>query len=473
MTARVISGEFGTATRSESVSALVSRTILEGEVKVGPYPWKVEAIISDSNDSTTVIEYGSDRISFKIDHMAMRTDEAMVVSDQVTVYEQALNGSWVARGTTAESDQVVPPRDAPRFLKVGVHTYPMQPGNFTSPELYPVAAWVDLMPANMNLLRIGIPWVALQPQSRTWHSRVTHFDDLFDFLANKGWSVILTVGTTPPWVRNSSNPLMPPVDPDAFGDWVDDIITRWGSVVDIVSIDPWNEPNLRAFFPGTLHQYLGILRASTLASDGRVPISLGSIAHCDWEWVEALIQVGMTDEDFDSVDIHPYSTDFESVRAGRWRDPSVAINDCIPARKSSLACGYHMLEETLAKIGANDKPYVISEVGVGVDPQDPNLGFRITGERSAEQYVTWLEQASRIPNMRAIAYHQCRDFPGLENRGWNSGWGLIDELNHRRAKWYALDAAIPSVDYYVVDSNSASDFLIDSNSAPLTYADSQ
>lgn len=281
---------------------------------------------------------------------------------------------------------------------------------------------LDALPA-IDVVRVGIPWKALQPSSATFGAEATYWDAVLADIDARGYKAVLTVGTAPAWAGGSAT--SPPTDPADFGAWVDALLDRWVNTVEIVAMDPWNEPNSNMFFTGTDTQYLGILRAAHTAAAGRVPVSLGSIAFADLDWVETLFGLGLTGADFDTVDLHPYPLSFQG--SAYWIPPELPPAEVdVPA---SLVAGVHALEDILASHGITGRDFIISEYGATSNPVDaasPHL--RVTDTRATDWLFTAIDQASRMSSVAVFCIHEACDLGGAD------GWGLLREDRTWRPK---------------------------------------
>lgn len=318
-------------------------------------------------------------------------------------------------------------------LPIGVHAFAVTPAEpYTAHR--DLAAELNALPA-VDVVRLGIPWKALQPSSAAFDAtEATYWDGVLADIDARGAKVSLTVGTTPTWAGPSATAA--PTDPDDFGQWVDDIIDRWSSTVEILSIDPWNEPNADPY-TGTVASYLGILRAAHTAAAGRVPIALGSIAFVDVPWLEELFALGMTGDDFDVVDFHPYPISFAG--ATHWvnphRPPAAADIEC------SVIGGCHLLEATLADHGITGRDLFISEYGLPSNPRDdasPHL--RMTDHRAVDWLGVAFDHARRIPSLKAFCIHEARD--RVEGASWINGWGMLRIDGTRSPKYAVLADAL-------------------------------
>lgn len=422
-------------TRSEELSDLAARTTLATGLSVGAGTWRVVAVVSDPLQSSTQVVEGTGTLTVDVDHMTMRQDSAVTVTDSVTLFRQDA-AEWVPVAATPPAPQTIAARpSADMTMPLGVHTYAAEPGVWVDPDPLPIDTWLDLMPTGIDLVRLGIPWILLQPSSASFDSTwAAYFDGVLADIDARGCKVVLTLGGTPAWARaGGTTPIDPPTDPADFAQWVDAALDRWASTVEIVSIDPWNEANYGVpFWTGTDADYLGLLRATHTAAAGRVPVSLGCIAYADFQWVADLIALGLTGDDFDSIDIHPYTVLMDPPR---WLPPHLAVQP-VADRKASVACGIHMIEQQLATIDASGRPYIISETGGGAGFGALH-GIPLTEARMADWHTTLIDQARRGP-VAALAFHEAID---QQDDPANSG-GFVDSDYNRRAKWYALDAAL-------------------------------
>ena len=324
---------------------------------------------------------------------------------------------------------------------VGAQIYPTHPS--TNAHL-DYAAVLAALPPNLTFTRVGVPWRLLQPTSSAWdETEAGYFDSVFAALNTAGLDVILTVGTTPTWaLASGTDTLMPPADPATFGAWVDAVIDRWSGVVNIVGIDPWNEPNEAASFKGTDAQFVAMVQAAHTAAAGRVPIAPGSLALADHAYLDGLFDLGLTGADFDYIDVHPYPIAFTpDGLAMRWVNPHRPPPTADVG--GSLIAGCHEIERVLADrgIASGAKPFWLSEWGVSSNPvDDASPAHRMTDARAADWHSTVFDQAARMSVIEGVCVHEASDITGGAS-GWNSRWGMLRPNLTRRPKWSAVAAA--------------------------------
>lgn len=388
-------------------------------------------------------------VTFDEFDMAVRTRVTEGTTVTVSDRQHATSGAaplehWSYRGAGPDTIAVrvdgavqrhaLTAQPTPGALDLGVHAFAIMPVDpFTTHR--DLGADLDDLPV-VPVVRVGIPWRALQPSSSSWGSEATYWDAVLADLDTRGCKVVLTVGTAPDWT--GGGPTTPPSDPADFAGWVDALLDRWANTVEMVALDPWNEPNHSEgiFFDGTPQDYLDLLRATKAAAAGRVPISLGSLALADTAYIETLFDLGMTGDDFDTVDLHPYAISFDP--AAHWVPPDVPPTN--PADvPSSLIAGVHSVEAVLADHGITGRDVIISEYGFPsnpVDAGDPHL--RITDGRALEWLRTAIDQASRMSSVVAFCVHEASDVV-TAGTSFMDGWGLIRFSRTWRAKRAALE----------------------------------
>lgn len=180
----------------------------------------------------------------------------------------------------------------------------------------------------LNLARkAGFTWVKYQVD---W-SRMEYLPDKYSVERDKldefmhdttirGWKVLLSVVKAPDWARAATEEDGPPVDYEAYNDFLRYLIQRYS--YGIAAIEVWNEPNLRREWVGaqmTGHEYVRLLAGAyqtikqerapiMVISAGLAPTGIndGVNAVDDRLFLRQMYEAGLPAY-ADAVGIHPYS----------------------------------------------------------------------------------------------------------------------------------------------------------------------
>ncbi len=198
----------------------------------------------------------------------------------------------------------------------------------------------------------------------------THSDLVIDHARRQGLSVIARLGMTPEWARpgDSASSFLAPAQYEAFGDFVQAFVERYGDRVTAIII--WNEPNLAlewGFQPVDPEGYTDLLKVAyrrAKAANPRVQVLGGALAPTlappgsdqamdDLVYLQRMLAAG-AGEAMDGLAAHAYGWVFP---ADDPPDPAV-----INFRRVELAHqvlvnnGYANLPVYLTEGGWNDHP---------------------------------------------------------------------------------------------------------------------
>lgn len=109
-------------------------------------------------------------------------------------------------------------------------------------------------------LRIGVPWVYIQPTSSTSYDW-TKMDNVVNTATSMGFSVTADITSNPAW---DGLVLAGAPDPSAYANFASAVATRYGNQISTYEI--WNEPNGIVFYaPVSAASYTAVLKAAYTA----------------------------------------------------------------------------------------------------------------------------------------------------------------------------------------------------------------
>jgi hypothetical protein len=313
-------------------------------------------------------------------------------------------------------------------------------GTHISPHIYDHVTTMGLLPSGQTVVGLGIAWSTAQPAGPTWDpAQLAGYDTVFADLAARSCKAVVTCGTTPAWARSGGTTLTPATNPANHAGFIASIASRWAPTV--IAVNPWNEPNLDSFWPGTDAQYVALVKAqktAVAALGNGVHACLGPFSLNDYGYVDGLFALGLTGADFDAWEAHPYPFSTKVEPTGRWIDPTVMPSHL--ELDGAVVAGIHKIESVLASHGVTGKPIHVTELGVAYSPLDPDYYLRLSATDTAALLNGSIDAVRRIANVQSVIIHEAKDTTAAG--GWASNFGLLDTANNRRSTWATLDALI-------------------------------
>ncbi|MGD8736556.1 MAG: O-antigen ligase [Anaerolineae bacterium] len=175
---------------------------------------------------------------------------------------------------------------------------------------------------DLNWIRQPFPWDLMEPEAGQYDWAL--WDAVVSDIVRHNIKIVAVLDGTPAWARsseNAQNPLAPPSDARAFGDWLAAFAARYADRIDYYQV--WDEPNIAPHWgageidPAAYARLLreGAIRirtadpsATILAAALAPNVEPGGTNMSDLVFLEALYQAGAA-EWFDVVAAQPYSFD--------------------------------------------------------------------------------------------------------------------------------------------------------------------
>jgi len=182
----------------------------------------------------------------------------------------------------------------------------------------------DLDRLGVTRLRTGISWADYcTPAGAAW------YEWLFSRLASRV-DLLPCFLYTPPSLGIRPKVSSPPRVPQAYADWLDEIITRYGSCFEYVEL--WNEPNNLSEWDWTLDPNWLIFcemigAAAYWARQRGKKTVLGGMAPVDPQWLGFMIQRGVV-EHIDVVGLHAFPALWETNWPG-WEAQLQPVRDVL------------------------------------------------------------------------------------------------------------------------------------------------
>jgi O-glycosyl hydrolase len=164
-----------------------------------------------------------------------------------------------------------------------------------------------------GIVRIDFNWIGMQPRagSRGYDFEAT---DLYVRSARRrGLDVFASVGYSPKWANGGRSEHAPPLRIQDWEDFVATVVERYqGRDMDVRYFGIWNEPDLHAFFEGSLDDYIALAKTGRQAirrANGQAKVlgpEVNDRGVVNGYYAAAMKAVG---DQFDIVTVHWYPTD--------------------------------------------------------------------------------------------------------------------------------------------------------------------
>ncbi|HTA16046.1 MAG TPA: Ig-like domain-containing protein [Solirubrobacteraceae bacterium] len=241
-------------------------------------------------------------------------------------------------------------------------------------------------------VRSFVPWTTFEPtEGRLSESQVGALEAGLAALP-KGTKVILDVVDTPQWESGSTDPVMPPRNPEDYARFIGSMARRFAGKV--AAWEVWNEEDASLWWasgpdPAAYTELLKATYPAIKAADPHATVVLGGLTGNDYEYLSQLYAHGAKGS-FDAVGVHTDTicnvvSPYEILRNGR---DDQRIN-----RWAFL--GYRTVHEVMQANG-DDSPIWMTELGWSTSSQICNSGAwagQKAGGVSQAQQATFLQQA--------------------------------------------------------------------------------
>ncbi|MSX01705.1 MAG: cellulase family glycosylhydrolase, partial [Actinobacteria bacterium] len=285
-----------------------------------------------------------------------------------------------------------------------------------------------------------VRWDALEPSDNSYSS--AGFAALDDFVARADAAnkkVVLVVHGSPQWASGSSDYLVPPANPQKFGDFMGFLAARYAGRVQ--SWEIWNEPDEVAFWHGSTPgpaAYAPLLTASygpIKAADPGAQVVAGPLTGNNFKFVEGLYALGAGNS-FDAVGVHTDTACLVKGPSQFYFEPDGRIG-----RFSFL--GFREVHAVMAAHGDGGKPITMSELGWSATTtrcaRGGNAGLKDAGVGETNQ-ARYLEQAyhclAAYPYMTTGIWFNERDVGAADTE--LNRYGLIRWDATKRPSWDSL-----------------------------------
>ncbi len=303
-------------------------------------------------------------------------------------------------------------------------------------------------PSGAKWLREHFDWSVIEPANGQYDW--SRYDQLELSSAQRGFTVLPVLMSTPPWAGPSGNTI--PADPSAYADFVAHVVARYGPGGELWRAHPelaarapkyfelWNEPYYPTFSAGRIDpgRYARLVKAAggagkavnreakfIAASETDVQPT-GSSA---WvSWTDAMYAaVPDLNDYFDAVAVHPYSKN---------RAPDAPINGYIHDKFQRIA----KIHDHFTDNGGGDKPLWITEVGWSTCSDG---GKECVSEADQAAYTSKLfsmVEGEYRNFVGAVFLYRTRDLGPDSSANPEHNYGLTREDGAPKPAWNALRA---------------------------------
>lgn len=177
-----------------------------------------------------------------------------------------------------------------------------------------------------GIARVDFNWSGMEP-ARSRRYDFDYTDTSVRSARRRGLEVFATIGYTPKWSNGGRNEHAPPLRIQDWEDFVTTVVERYqGRDMDVKDFGIWNEPDLHAFFEGSLDDYVALVKAGRQAirrANGQAKV-LGPDVSQDGVlngfYAAAMEAAG---DQFDIVTVHWYPTGRGGRRLEAFLDDNV------------------------------------------------------------------------------------------------------------------------------------------------------
>lgn len=287
-------------------------------------------------------------------------------------------------------------------------------------------------------VRRFVRWDEIEPSQGVWNP--APLDYVSELHALKpSLKIMLVVTGAPSWANGSSDPLVPPQNPQDYAYFMGRAASALKGKVDTWEI--WNEADEVHFWhgsPPSPEAYSALLKPAYTAvksADPQAKVYAGPLTGNNFPFLEKLYQNGAKGY-FDGVSVH---TD----TACNVNSPETYYRTSDGLISQYTFLGFIEVHRVMEENGDGDKPIAMSEIGWSVAPglcqQGKWAGMKPAGVSESNQ-AAYLVQGfrcmARYPYMRMGAWFSLRDASAVESE--LSRYGLATADMAFRPSWFAM-----------------------------------
>jgi polysaccharide biosynthesis protein PslG len=170
----------------------------------------------------------------------------------------------------------------------------------------PSSAMLDrVAAAGMAWIRVDFNWVTMEPARGVYDWTLT--DTVVTEARAHGLNIYATLAYSPAWANGGQAPNTPPLNADDWYNFVYETVSRYRDQVQHWGM--WNEPNFKAFWSGSVTEYLQMILevGARAVRDVQGGLVLGPELGMEDDWWVWFAQIlAQKPDDLDIVTIHSY-----------------------------------------------------------------------------------------------------------------------------------------------------------------------
>ena len=271
----------------------------------------------------------------------------------------------------------------------------------------PDKTWIaKSLALGVKWIRIDINWCLVEPKNGSYS--FGPLDTAISEAKRLGLKIYASIAYTPAWL-NPNRKAAPPVE--YWVRFVSKVAQRYGTKIDVYGL--WNEPNLKAFYTGTMDEYKKIIMIPGYQAIKNVnptlQVAAGELASSsgsDWpKWVELLYKNHTV---MDVVGFHSYQDSAEAVKNRFNVGKAWIFGWFIPY--------YRPYNHYLDKLRKKGKKIFLSEVGWKAKAGDSKQ------EKAQKENIEKLMKYKKDMKVDEIFIYDLHD----DINFLNNPWGLYD-----------------------------------------------
>lgn len=259
-------------------------------------------------------------------------------------------------------------------------------------------------------VRAFVRWDQVEPAGpgRWMPDALANLDELTAAAPLRGTKVVAVVTGAPSWANGSTDPYVPPRDPNDLRRFMNSLAARTRGRVAAWEI--WNEPDEKDFWHGPVgpQYYAPLLKAAhagVVDADPSALVLAAASTGNNYPFLEGIYANGAGDA-FSGVAVHTDTACLVTPPDSYYRDPGGRVG-----RFSFL--GFREIENVLASHGHADRPIIMTELGWSTTKTRCSRGAS-AGKKAAG--VTEAQQAAYLK----LAYHCLSYYPYVKAALWFS-----------------------------------------------------
>ena len=270
-------------------------------------------------------------------------------------------------------------------------------------------------PRQINLTKVlGVGWARLDVN---WNGIETargqyswaDLDDAVQQLGKAGINMYATIAYSPGWANGNQPRTAPPLNGSDYANFVTQVVSRYKGKIEYWGI--WNEPNLLAFYTGSIEDYLAKILVpgadAVHAADSGAKVAGPELSHAGdvrdstfwYKWMNTILS--QQGQRLDVITHHIYK---DPSAWELWRRLDGFVFPYLEGKN---------LLNTLKACGVADKPLWITEIG-----WKSNNG---AAQQQADYYSSFFDGLASRDWISKVFFYELNDVTGFPDQ-----WGIVD-----------------------------------------------